>query len=163
MEHLHGRHEGAHAHLIALRLANFFGLVEHGVEFADFVTEADGFKQSLDGGAVPQALEVGLLDADLVESRREEEIDGLGLVAVVGVVGHRTHLLVRDVHADRWTAESTVLVLGLANLVGAVHLRGLGKIDVGLEFPIRGVTLDALGGVPVEVSPHGAKGVVRTL
>ena len=41
MEHLDGGHERPHTHLIGLRTANFFGLVEHSVEFADFVTVTD--------------------------------------------------------------------------------------------------------------------------
>ena len=68
VEHLHSGHEGAHAHLVVWRSADFFSLVVHGVEFADFVTVADRFKQLLDGGAVSWLLEVRLLDTELGES-----------------------------------------------------------------------------------------------
>ena len=44
VQHLDGSHERTHAHLVVLRTANFFGLIVHGVEFADFVTVANGFK-----------------------------------------------------------------------------------------------------------------------
>ena len=86
MEHLHGRHEGTHAHAVVGRPADFLGLVVHGVELADFVTVADIFEEGLDGGAVAANLEVRLLNAYLSLGRREKQIHGLGLVAIVGVV-----------------------------------------------------------------------------
>jgi hypothetical protein len=126
MQHLHSRHKRTNAHAVVVRVANFFGLVEHGVEFSNFVTVADSFKQSPNGSSIAGSLEVALLDADLVEGRREKKVYGLGLVAVVSVVCHRANHFERDVQADGRAAERTVLVFGLAHVVSAVSLNGLG-------------------------------------
>jgi len=72
VQHLDCRHESPHAHHVILGLANFFGLVVHGVEFADFVGVTDGFEEGLDGGSVAWHLEVRLLDAQLRKGRREK-------------------------------------------------------------------------------------------
>lgn len=58
VQHLHGGHEGTHAHHVVLRSAYFFGLVVHGVELSDLVTVADSFEKLLDAGPISRDLEV---------------------------------------------------------------------------------------------------------
>lgn len=88
MKHLHGCHESPHAHHVVLRLANFFGLVVHSVELADFVGVTDGFEEGLDRCSVAWHLEVGLLNAQLRKGRREKQVNCLGLVSIVRIISH---------------------------------------------------------------------------
>ncbi len=152
VQHLNCRHESTHAHHVVLRLTNFFGLVIHCIEFSDFVTVADGFKQLLDSCSVSWGLEIWLLDTQLSECWWEKKIDCLRLVAIVRIVSHRARLLVRNVDSNGWGSESTVLVLGLAHLICAVGFRWFSQVSIRLEFTLRWLSLNAFCCVPVKVT-----------
>ena len=163
VQHLHRGHESTHAHLVVRRLANLFGLVVHSIELANLVTVANGFKECLDGGTVSERHKVGLLDTHLGESGWEEQINGLWLVSVVAIVSHRTHLFVRDVHANGRAAKCTVGILRLADLVSAILFCGLGEVGVRGKLTVAGLAADALGCVPVKVSSLLTENVVLVL
>jgi len=80
---------------------------------------------------------------------REQKVDGLGLVAVVAVVGYRAFRFERNVSTDGWATERTSSILGLAHLVGTIQLLGFSKVIVRLKFLHVRLTINALGCIPV--------------
>lgn len=83
MELLHGHHEGSYRATVILAPAEFFGPVVHRIEFSNFVGVTDAFEKTFNGFPRAWLLEVILRDAELCEGRWEEQINCLGLVAVV--------------------------------------------------------------------------------
>lgn len=140
--------EVANAHLVIRGAADLLGPVVDGVELAELVLETDVLEDHLNLVTSTRFLELLLVHANLVEVGREEQVDRLGLVTKVLVVGDTSECFVRDVIADGWQAKAAVLVLLMPHNVAGAWLAGATKVEVGLELSLARLTVDAVAGVP---------------
>ena len=85
MKLLDCRHESANAHTVVARGRSHHLLcpVVHRVELPDLVGEAYALEEGTNVFSAAWKLEVVFGDAELGEGRGEEQVNGLGLVAVV--------------------------------------------------------------------------------
>ena len=114
--------EVANANAVVGGLGQLLGAVIDSIELANFVGEANLLEQRSDTLATAQGAELGLADAVLGKVRREQEIDGLGLISIILsnenrvinkseilftylVIGHTLEVLVGNVFADGGHAE----------------------------------------------------------
>jgi len=151
MEHLDGGHEGSDADLVVGGVADLLGFVVNGIELTNFVTDANCFEETLDGGSVAWHLEVSLRDTQFSNSCWEEQIDSLWLVTIVGIVSHRSDFLEWDISANSWAAKGSILVLNLAYVVRAVAFHRLSQVVVWCDVALSWLTVDALSSVPVSI------------
>jgi hypothetical protein len=140
--------EVANAHAVIFRAGDLLGTVVDGVELAELVLVTDVLEDHPDLVTCTRVSELLLVHANLIEAGREQQVNRLGLVTKVLIVGDTAESFVRDVVADGWQAEATVQVLLTPHNVAGAWLGGAAKIGVRVELSLARFTVDAVAGVP---------------
>ena len=140
--------EVTNAHAVISRAGNLLGAVVDGVELAELVLVTDVLEDHPDLVTCTRVSELLLVHANLIEVGREQQVNRLGLVTKVLVVGDTAESFVRDVVADGWQTEATVLVFLSPHNVAGAWLGGAAKIGVRVELSLARFTVDAVASVP---------------